>query len=270
VGAGGRGGYVGRQLGVSRIKEIHHWGGGLGVDGLDEWPTGLQVMGSETDRMFFVFPQKQGKARLYLNFPTENRLRYAGPDGATRFLADFDVSCVPRHLVEMVLRSNPIGPCMTSPSLELDVDPLYRDGVVLIGDEAGANDPVLGTGLSNAFRDVRLVVEAFNELGNGTVSDSTFIPYVTERKRRLARLNFASHLISRLSVEFGPGSLELRRRAWSRMRANPAYMVPLLVSMAGPDRVPEFSFSSFLVESLLADERTVRRSRPRLADLAHA
>jgi 2-polyprenyl-6-methoxyphenol hydroxylase-like FAD-dependent oxidoreductase len=38
VGAGGRAGPVGRQIGVSFEKRSHHWGGGLAVEGLDEWP----------------------------------------------------------------------------------------------------------------------------------------------------------------------------------------------------------------------------------------
>jgi 2-polyprenyl-6-methoxyphenol hydroxylase-like FAD-dependent oxidoreductase len=248
VGAAGRHGAVGKQVGLELQRSVHHWGGGLAVEGLDDWPEGVQAIGTEDDRMFFVFPQKHGRARLYLNFPPENARRYAGPEGTARFLADFDLRCVPYS--DCLLASRPVGRCMTAPSLTTWMRRPETDGVVLIGDEAGANDPVLGTGLANSMRDARIVSELL--MGSSTWQSSAFDPYVEERRERMRRLHFAAGFMMRLSTEFGPDERERRRRAWERMRQNPNYMITLLVAMAGPDQVPDWAYSDFLVERLLA------------------
>jgi 2-polyprenyl-6-methoxyphenol hydroxylase-like FAD-dependent oxidoreductase len=69
IGATGRGCTIGRQIGISMATSVHHWGGGVRVSGLDDWPMDVQAMGTEGDKMFMVFPQGDGNARLYINFP---------------------------------------------------------------------------------------------------------------------------------------------------------------------------------------------------------
>ncbi len=264
IGAGGRNGPTGKQVGKKLEYYSHHWGGGLAVEGLDEWPRGLQAMGTEGNRMFFVFPQQHGRARLYLNYATEDARLYAGPDGTARFLEAFDLKCMP--LSELVLQAKPIGPCMNAPSKMTWIDHPYAPGVVLVGDEAGANDPVLGTGLSNAFRDARIVFELIME--SSTWTPETFFPYEAERTDRLRKLNFAADLMGKLSAEFGPDAAERRSRAYARMRKNPNYMVTMAICMSGPDRVPDFAFSDYLAERLLADEGTGTVRTPRLTDVS--
>lgn len=257
VGAGGRNAPTARAIGMRLERDVHHWGGGLAVSGLDDWPAGVQAMGTEGHRMFFVFPQRNGRARLYLNFPTELRQRYAGPDGTRQFLQDFDLKCLPHS--DMVMGATPEGPCMSSPSYtsRLDSDPVV-EGVVLIGDEAGANDPVLGTGLSSAFRDARSVVEALTS--NERWTPEVFDPYVTERRDRMRRLRFAAQLVATLSAEFGAEAVERRRRAWQRMSENPLYGVTMLAALAGPERLPEIAFTNSIVNRLLANEQPPRRA----------
>jgi 2-polyprenyl-6-methoxyphenol hydroxylase-like FAD-dependent oxidoreductase len=265
VGAGGRHGPVGRELGTRLERYSHHWGAGLAVEGMEDWPAGVQAMGTEGNRMFFVFPQKYGKARLYLNYPASDCRKYVGPNGPKNFLAAFELQCLP--LRDIVVHATPTGPCMSSPSMQLWLthDP-FIEGVVLIGDEAGANDPVLGTGLSNAFRDARIVGELMLE--NRDWSPATFRPYADERSERLRKLNWGANLLGTLYAEFGSDATERRRRALERMRRNPNYMVTLMVTMSGPDRVPEFGFSDFLVERLLAEDNPRRARTPRLAVMA--
>ena len=259
IGAAGRHGFIGKQVGLPLSRSAHHWGGGLAVEGLHEWPAGVQAMGTEDDRMFFVIPQQHGRARLYLNYPTENAKRYSGPAGTERFLADFDLRCLP--LRDLVLDSKPIGRCMTSPSYWTWMEVPYTEGVVLIGDEAGTNDSVLGTGLASALRDVRVVGELLLENENWT--PDTFESYRVERVDRMRRLHFAARLLATLSAEFGDEARERRKRAWERMQANPDYMVTLVVAMAGPEQVPDFAYSDFLVERLLSEPKQSRRDRPR-------
>ena len=59
-----------------------------------------------------------------------------------------------------IARARPIGPFNSFSNEDHSVDDPTAPGVVLVGDAAGHNDPILGQGLSIAVRDVRLVSEA--------------------------------------------------------------------------------------------------------------
>ena len=63
--------------------------------------------------------------------------------------------------------------------------------MVLVGDAAGHNDPILGQGLSIALRDVRLASEAI--LAGGR-DQAAFRPYVEERLERMRRLRITASL----------------------------------------------------------------------------
>jgi 2-polyprenyl-6-methoxyphenol hydroxylase-like FAD-dependent oxidoreductase len=252
VGAGGRAAPTGRLVGLRQQITSHHWGGSLAVDGLDAWPAAVQAIGTEDRKMFFVFPQNGGRARLYLNYPTEDRRLYAGRSGTDRFLAAFDLRCLPPHLRGLLLDARPASTCMNEPSRTSTMERPYTDGVVLLGDEAGTNDTVLGTGLANALRDARILFELL--MDNHRWDVGSFEPYLRERTERMRKMNVAAGLLCKLSAEFGPDVRERRRRAWARMRKEPNYMVTLMIAMAGPERVPDFATSDFLVERLLAGD----------------
>ena len=69
VGADGRGSDVARQIGARvETEPVHHLLAGLLVDGVDAWPDEEFSIGTEGDVMFFVFPQGNGRARLYLGY----------------------------------------------------------------------------------------------------------------------------------------------------------------------------------------------------------
>ena len=53
----------------------------------------------------------------------------------------------------------PAGPCATFSGEQTWCDQPYADGVVLLGDAGGYDDPVDGQGLSLALRDVRQLSE---------------------------------------------------------------------------------------------------------------
>ena len=55
------------------------------------------------------------------------------------------------------MAATPAGPCATYPGDDTWTDAPFADGVVLIGDAAGYNDPIIGQGLSIAMRDARIV-----------------------------------------------------------------------------------------------------------------
>lgn len=252
IGATGRGCTVGRQVGVSMATSVHHWGGGLRVEGLDDWPMDVQAMGTEDDKMFMVFPQGDGVARLYINFPTANRERYRGAEGERRFIADFELACLPDRGKSVHAAAVPIGPLKLWPSVaSIPEQPIVMAGVVLVGDEAGSADTVLGTGLSSSLRDTRAVCEVLT--GGDDWTPAAFEPYLTERRFRMDRLHFGADIIAKLHCEYGPEAAERRRRARVLMADNFAASVTGLLNMVAPEDVPEFGFSEFFAERLFRE-----------------
>ena len=61
---------------------------------------------------------------------------------------------------EWLVDAQPHGPLATFDGAHRWVERPYRDGVVLVGDAAGASDPSWGSGLSRTLRDVRLLRDA--------------------------------------------------------------------------------------------------------------
>ncbi|APU13224.1 MULTISPECIES: NAD(P)/FAD-dependent oxidoreductase [Actinoalloteichus] len=251
LGASGRACAVGRQIGVSTTTEVHHWGAGMLVEGLDDWPVDVQAMGTEGDVMFMVFPQGYGRARLYLNFATGDQEKYRGADRVERFLAAYDLAALPDG-GKAVQAAKQAGPLVVWPSVVsiTDQKPL-AEGVVLIGDEAGTSDTILGTGLSTSLRDARMVCEVLT--GGDDWSQEAFEPFISERNARMERLHYGAKIMTKLQVEFGPHAVERRRRARRLMTENDAFQVTGLLNMVGPENVPEFGFSEFFAERLLRE-----------------
>jgi len=151
----------------------------------------------------------------------------------------------------LIVNAEPDGPLVAWPSVSTAPvgDPL-AEGVVLIGDEAGQNDSVLGTGLSSALRDARIIADLISETDDWT--PPTFAPYCRERATRLARLTFGANIMCQLQVEFGPAATERRRRSRQLQAANPAMQVISMLAMLPHEQIPEFGFNEFFAERLLA------------------
>lgn len=253
VGATGRSNIVGRQLGLKMDLTVHHRGAGLLVDGLDEWPSDTQAMGTEGDVMFMVFPQGYGTARLYLNYDPAHTRRYCGPDAVTEFLESFRLRCLADRGDYIADHASPVGELTVWPSMSgVPLGDFVWDGVALIGDEAGSCDTVLGTGLSSALRDARHVRDVL--LGPDWSVDA-FSEYVRERGARMDRLHHGAHIYHELFVEFGEYAVARRRRARRLMSENDAYQVTGLLNMIAPELVPDFGFSEFFTERLLLETR---------------
>jgi 2-polyprenyl-6-methoxyphenol hydroxylase-like FAD-dependent oxidoreductase len=242
VGAGGRYGRVRRQAGIVASEGVHHWGSGLAVAGLEGWPAHTQAMGTDGDAMFFVFPQGRDTARLYLNYASHMRQAFAGPDGVRRFLDAFRLPSLPH--ADLVANATPVGPLASFPGTYTLVEQPVAEGVVLVGDEAGMTDTVLGVGLSNAFRDARVVSEILLDRRDWTVE--ALKGYVDERRERMRLLHLCADLMARLFVEFGPEARERRARALRLMREQPAYALFLAASLDGPERLPGYEFADYL------------------------
>ena len=61
--------------------------------------------------------------------------------------------------LDALATARPAGPTAAFSGTDTWTDRPYADGVVLVGDAAGHNDPTAGCGLSIALRDARIVRE---------------------------------------------------------------------------------------------------------------
>lgn len=248
IGADGRNGVVAAQIGCETGQDAeHHLFSGMLVEGAHEWPEDLQVIATEGDVNVLAFPQGGGKVRVYLGWSSEDRTRLMGPKGPQNFLDAWRLDCIPQ--AEAIANATPVSRCLAYPNNDSWVDTPVKPGVVLIGDAAGRNDPIIGQGLSITHRDVRLVSDAL--LANETWNDSIFDEYIRERTERMARLRIVARLTSLKDSAFGEGGFALRRQIHENIEATPDFAAPFVAGFIGPEALPpeiyEPAFTTALV-----------------------
>jgi 2-polyprenyl-6-methoxyphenol hydroxylase-like FAD-dependent oxidoreductase len=248
VGADGRGSTVAKQLGIKReFDPVHHLITGLLVDGVDDWPQEEQSIGTCGDISFYIFPQGQGRVRLYVAYGLDQKDRFAGADAAGNLLEA--VNCEAVAHCRSLARARLIGPCHGYPNNDVWTDIPISQGVILIGDAAGHNDPSGGQGISIAFKDARLVSEAIRSHRNWT--PEAFAPYANERRERMRRLRFSGRLLAKLRMEFNEEGKSRGRRGLQRILAHPELALPLVAFHKGPFAVPESAFDQPTWDRLL-------------------
>ncbi len=236
VGADGRSSTVRRQAGIvlQRDDPVNYIAGLL-VDGLAGIPDDQDVMVSEGDQLLLMFHQGGGRARLYVCLGRSGQRRFAGTDAASLFLAAWKAGCYP--LSGLVTTGAAAGPCATYPGDDTWTDTPFADGVVVIGDAAGHNDPVVGQGLSIALRDARIVRDLILD-GPGPAAD--FGPYGRERSERMRRLRLIADVVSVTYAEDADNRMARRAFIGEKMASMDADVFPLLVGfMTGPETVPD-------------------------------
>lgn len=236
VGADGRTSFVRERAGIALHQDRpHHWFAGLLVEDAHRWPDDLQAIGTEDDFAFLVFPQGDGRIRLYGSYGLEQKRRFAGPDGARAFLDAFRMQCSP--LNEAIANATPAGPLLSYLNNDSWTDEPYAEGVVLVGDAAGWNDPIIGQGLSITYRDVRIVSHILE------TGDRDFAPYAEERAERMRRLRLAAGITSVFDAEFGEGPKARRRRHFEETAEDPMLGAHGFAVMAGPETLPPEVFT---------------------------
>jgi len=244
VGADGRQSTVRRAAGIElEVGAARTMGGGMLVDGLDAWAAGTLALGTEGDLHYLVFPRADGRARLYLMHDVRDRGRFTGPDRARAFLAAYQLDCIPDSAMFGAARQ--AGPCVFYPMTDswTTTDPV-APGVVLVGDAAGWNDPVIGQGLSIALRDARTVAEL-------VLAEEDLAPYVAERRERMRRLRVSAAVVTDISCTFTPEGAA-RRVAFGAQAADPVLGGARMAVQVGPDRLPAEAFAPRTVERIRA------------------
>jgi 2-polyprenyl-6-methoxyphenol hydroxylase-like FAD-dependent oxidoreductase len=235
VGADGRASSVRKQTAIKlERQEPINYIAGLLVDGLDDVPEDYDVMVGEGDLFFIMFHQGDGRARVYLCPGLSGQHRFSGHDAARNFLAACSLSCYP--LAEVVAGATPAGPCATYPGDDTWTATPYEQGVVLIGDSAGHNDPVVGQGLSIALRDARIVRDLILA---GAREPADFAPYGKERLERMKRLRLVADVISVSQAEDADNRSARRAFFGEKMASMDPEVFPLMLgAFAGPDTIP--------------------------------
>jgi 2-polyprenyl-6-methoxyphenol hydroxylase-like FAD-dependent oxidoreductase len=249
VGADGRMSTVRRQLGFKLHQTTPRtMCGGMLVDDLYAWPAAQLSEGTEGDLHYYVLPRANGRARLYLLHDIAQKGRFAGPDRHAKFLTAFGFHCIPGS--EMFGAARPVRPSAFYPMNDSWTDQPYAPGVVLIGDAAGWNDPIIGQGLSIALRDVRIVTDILR--GGSDWSTAAFVRYGEERRERMRRLRVTARIKTDLVATFTPAGAA-RRRAYNAIwQTDPVLAAPQVAPLVGPDNVPTELFSQPTIDRILA------------------
>ncbi len=113
--------------------------------------------------------------------------------------------------------------------------------MVLVGDAAGWNDPIVGLGLSITYRDVRIVTDLLKSSDDW--AGLSFAGYAEERAERMRRLRFAASLQATIDMEFGDDARERRRGLFERAAADPSLRAHSVAVMAGPEALPAEIFT---------------------------
>lgn len=240
VGADGRTSQVRDAAGIPLRQDTpHHWFAGLLIEAAPGWRDTLQAIGTEGDFGFLAFPQGSGRIRLYGGYALSEARRFKGDEGPRRFLDAFALSCSPenRHIVS----GRPAGPLFSYINADAWTDVPYGPGVVLVGDAAGWNDPIIGLGLSITYRDVRIVSAILK--ASDDWSEAAFAPYGEERAERMRRLRFAGQLQSALDMEFGAAAKARRHRYHELGASDPTLKLHGVAVMAGPEVAPAEIFT---------------------------
>jgi 2-polyprenyl-6-methoxyphenol hydroxylase-like FAD-dependent oxidoreductase len=235
VGAEGRQSSVRRAAGLTLHQDKpHHWFAGLLVDGVDGWDETRQAIGTEEDFAFLAFPQGAGRMRVYGGWHLAETKRFAGSEGAARFLQAFRMKSAPHN--EAIAGGTPASPLFAYYNNSSAAERPYAPGAVLVGDAAGWNDPILGLGLSITCRDVRLVSDILKDTPAGTAPD--FRPYANERAEPMRRLRIAAEMQATLDMEFGDEARTRRHRYYQGTATDPMLGLHGVATLAGPEAVP--------------------------------
>jgi 2-polyprenyl-6-methoxyphenol hydroxylase-like FAD-dependent oxidoreductase len=240
IGADGRASKVRDAAGIVLHQDKpHHWFAGLLVDQVEGWSEDLQAIGTEGDFGFLAFPQGDGRVRVYGGYALDQAQRFKGPDGPRRFLDAFAMACSPNN--RRLVAGRPAGPLFSYVNADSWTDEPFAQGVVLVGDAAGWNDPIIGLGLSITYRDVRIVTDLLNSTDDW--ASLSFAPYAEERGERMRRLRFTAKLQATIDMEFDEAARERRRSLFERSASDPSLRAHSFAVMAGPESLPAEIFT---------------------------
>ena len=242
VAADGRESRVASLLGFHRQRDPELLlTGGLQLKGKTAAPPNLHFFLGDADGLGSILVStRPGNYRAYLLHHRQALpRRLSGERDYSQALECFRQIGIP---AEWLSELEPHGLFATFDGAHRWIDTPCRDNVVLIGDAAGASDPVWGNGLSRTLRDVRLLRDRLvGDRDWGAAAGA----YAADHDDFFQRLRKIEHLNAELFFSMGPDAARRRDRASELMDKDPE----LNPDMTG--RGPEARFSPALASTLL-------------------
>lgn len=218
VGADGRDSLVAHLAGFERLRDPDELlAAGLIVQGEMDTQGGIHFwFGPRVGRGAAVCEVASGFYRLYLFHHTDaTPRRLSGNRDVEAAFAYLSDSGVPG---EWLVGAQLDGPLATFDGAHKWVARPYRDGVVLVGDAAGASDPTWGSGLGRTLRDVRLLRDAL-------VADPDWRraaeAYAEQHDDFWDRLHDVERLTAAALMSAGPDGPDRRARAFEILEQVP-------------------------------------------------
>jgi len=236
VGADGRASTIRRQCGITLEKAAAiSYIAGLLLEDIPGVPDDHDVLVSDEGRYSLLFHQGGGRARTYVCTGLSGQHRFSGRTGTDEYLAALASSGHPS--IAACAEATVAGPCANYPGDDTWTETPFAEGVVLIGDAAGHNDPIIGQGLSIALRDARTVRDLVLD---GARTPEAFAPYAEERVSRMARLRLVADILAVTEAEDADNQ-SARRQCFAASTADPdtGLLVLMCAAFAGPESVPE-------------------------------
>lgn len=253
VAADGRNSLVRRQLGIElHADPVAHMVAGVLAEPVEGFPLDHFALGTVDRLHYYVFPQADGTTRLYLMYPVEDRVRFAGGSLADGLAAAFDLPCFPERL--RFGNVQPVRPAAAFPANDTWADTVLAPGVVLLGDAGGYNDPIIGQGLSLALREAGDLAELLVDLREqgGSWAPTDLAPYERQRATRHRRARATAVLHRELFCRFGPEFAARRTAALARIGADTDLAAAFIAGFVGYDTDDEGAFSDERRAAILA------------------
>lgn len=228
IGADGQRSRVRKLMGVGVARDpVRHKLGGVLVDGVHIEPDRTH-QAFLPGGMAVVFPRANGRARVYFATDTA-RADAIQRAGAAQGIVDVSAGQFPEGVFEQAVVA---GPAAFFPGADVISDRLIGPGVVLVGDAAGANDPIQGHGLSLAFRDARVLRDL---LGDTSDWQAAITEFARRRVEYFAPLRAHAAWAARLMIETGPEADRLREQVARAREIDPTAGGYAGIHAFGPD-----------------------------------
>ncbi len=231
VGADGRSSMVRKWCGFATRREPdRYYIAGLLFEEMSVPPpvTAIGAYNPAIGQVAYLFPQGGDRVRAYNVYPIDADFRLQGEASTARFVAEALRCGVPPEYYQGARASGPLASFI---SADHWVENPYRDGVVLIGDAAGASDPIWGQGLSLTCRDARVLTDLLRESQDWTAACHA---YAAAHDQYFTNLREADNCMRELMVDRGPEADARRAQALPRVAQGIAQMPDQ--GFCGPDK----------------------------------
>jgi menaquinone-9 beta-reductase len=214
VGCDGRGSAVRKwaQFDTQRNVQPFQFAGVLlkGVAGRDDLTTFL--FNPELGLVVATVPQTKQRWRAYLGYPVNGGLALQGADKLKTFLNES--AKVAPSVQESYAHVECVGPLASFEAGENWVDHPYREGVALIGDAAGTNDPTFGQGMPMTLRDARVLRDALRAHSDW---DRAGHEYARQHDQYFQDMRKVCGWLRTLFQDPGPEAQTIRQRAMPKI-----------------------------------------------------